>query len=1705
MQVDGATKLLKRVPSTPAPTDLSTWVAGSDYRAGDGAAFTPSGVVGDLTLNSLGLFSTGNFTLPIGSANTLTLTSGGLAWYCTGNQTLTLTNGSLTTPAAELYIQSGNFSGFNSTLDIASELKGAMDVIKAGILDVRFSGSDANTYSGTTYVINGNLDLRKVGSAVAIPGDLVIRHGASVLVGYQGTQLSPTTEVTVEDGGLLVLNSGGPYTGLMTLQGGRMMVLDVSPTLVGGVAFDGGRIRGNASPPARTLSLQGPVTYAATSTDQARWENIVANPLSLELDGTNRTFNIADSSYLAPGVPEMVVNLPIVNGSGSAAESGITKTGAGTLQFVTTNTYSGPTIIQQGTLHVATQTGPALSGLRASIHTNASGPNQSTIIFHAPIATNLVQGQLLSGGGVISTNCRVVDVIDAYEIRANTYGASTDSVDMAVAALSISGSLGSGPVTNNGGTLLVDAGISLANTIYLNGGTITNHGTFTGGLTINGGVLTGTGTNSGAATLYGGVILSTLSGPTTVNGSISPAGQATGTLNVANNVTWNSGDSWSSANDWYFQLGPNNTSDLLNITGHFNNGAGTAYRFDFGGSTNTGTFKLVDWTETTDFQPSDFSYVNLGGGSAATFQFNDSQLEVVIASCTTPPTITLGASPTICQGTTSTNLTYSGTTGSPDKYSIDYSDTANLAGFADVLPTSLGASPLVLTIPGSPPAGVYTGVLSAIKSADGCRSQTNFTVTVNAIPATPASIAGSATVCSGSAGVSYSIAAVPSASGYAWSVPSGATITNGQGTTQIFVNWGGTAGNVSVIASNACGASSARTLAVAVLTAVPGAPTAAAASEVSLNSFLANWSAGSGTIAGYRLDVANSIDFTSGYVVSNLALSASTIFYELTGLESGETYYYRVRAYNACGDSTNSATISVLTPLILAAWDVSGLAGGSGSYGASPLAATTYATGQVTVAGLERGPGVTQSGTAAASGWGGTAWNSASAAAAISAGQFATCVVQAVSGRTVSFISIAKLDYRRPSGGPTQGVLQYSVNGSDYYDIVTNSYSITSDSGGSIAVPIILTNIVALQGVTAGTPVTLRFVNYGASGATEPWYIYDTAKSSGHDLEIRGVVCEAPVAYNVTGGGAYCSGGGGATVVLANSQLRVTYQLYRANGGSPIAVGSPKAGTGGSLSFVSNTVADTYTVVATRNSGGCSANMTGSAVVTITTTPGAPTDLEATPSSGNVALEWAAPIGYTVTGYNVKRSAASGGPYATVSGGANVPGLTFNDSSALDGNTYYYVVTALNDGCEGMASDEVEAIMPSNCPPGIPPTMPSPGNRTVTIGNNLSISVTADDSSAICDSPTMSHSQLPAFVGVTTNTGSGSSTLNFTGTPISGQQGSYPITVTATDSDLLSTSVTFVVFVGNFGESGNGGSAPPNSQTNWSVAITNLIVPSSGNATVVWTSVDGVQYDVLSSALPVGGGASWSNEGATVEAEGSLSTAAVVNSGTRYYHVVPAGTPATGRGVWGVVRPAIPAGFSMFAPPLESDLKLNGSLGTNLAAVLPQNTQIYIMAPGLEGTWKTLYRDANGHWIDQDTSQPYTTALNAGQGFFIGNPGASAVIPTFSGPVGNDGTSQNLIKQGFNIVGVSEGKGLPAGTAFSDSSMTADPVGSYNDETADQIVLLDTSGAWRRLIRRPTTPPTWYDTATRGTTSLILMPGQAYYYIRRNSDSTVSF
>ena len=82
-----------------------------------------------------------------------------------------------------------------------------------------------------------------------------------------------------------------------------------------------------------------------------------------------------------------------------------------------------------------------------------------------------------------------------------------------------------------------------------------------------------------------------------------------------------------------------------------------------------------------------------------------------------------------------------------------------------------------------------------------------------------------------------------------------------------------------------------------------------------------------------------------------------------------------------------------------------------------------------------------------------------------------------------------------------------------------------------------------------------------------------------------------------------------------------------------------------------------------------------------------PSGLSAKSGRNQVTLNWNATAG--ITSYNVKRSSASGGPYAVV---ASTQATSYTDEGLADG-TYYYVVSGVGSAGESVNSIEVSATL----------------------------------------------------------------------------------------------------------------------------------------------------------------------------------------------------------------------------------------------------------------------------------------------------------------------------------------------------------------------------------------------------------------------------
>ncbi|MGO8748886.1 MAG: beta strand repeat-containing protein [Thermoguttaceae bacterium] len=99
------------------------------------------------------------------------------------------------------------------------------------------------------------------------------------------------------------------------------------------------------------------------------------------------------------------------------------------------------------------------------------------------------------------------------------------------------------------------------------------------------------------------------------------------------------------------------------------------------------------------------------------------------------------------------------------------------------------------------------------------------------------------------------------------------------------------------------------------ITVSPNAPSGLGASPASATSISLNWTNNATDQTGFHLDRATDAAFTQNLITQTLPATPNTFTDTYTGLAPGNTYYYRLRAFNSTGDSGNSNVVSVTIPL----------------------------------------------------------------------------------------------------------------------------------------------------------------------------------------------------------------------------------------------------------------------------------------------------------------------------------------------------------------------------------------------------------------------------------------------------------------------------------------------------------------------------------------------------------------------------------------------------------------------------------------------------------------------------------------------------------------------------------------------------------------------------------------------------------------------
>lgn len=333
----------------------------------------------------------------------------------------------------------------------------------------------------------------------------------------------------------------------------------------------------------------------------------------------------------------------------------------------------------------------------------------------------------------------------------------------------------------------------------------------------------------------------------------------------------------------------------------------TSYSVDVSAFSNFSS--VVTWSSSTG----SVSVTGLSGNTTYYYRVRAANSNGVSAnsnviSLTTSQPAPIATGPTNI-ATNSFTANWSGVSGAT-QYLIDVSPTSNFSSFVTgyngwpIAALSIGVSGLL-------PSTTYYYRVRAQNS--GWTTGNSNVVSALTLPAPPVAIAGSGIAVSS---FTANWNASTGATGYLLDLATDANFTQ-LVTPYVSYSVTGTAVSLTglvageqyyyrVRALNASGASNNSNSASIRL--LPSAPTAAAATAITSSGFTATWSSVYGA-TGYAIDISPVSNFSSSVTTQ----TTSSTSYSAGSLTAGTTYYYRVRASNASGQSVNSNTVTVIT------------------------------------------------------------------------------------------------------------------------------------------------------------------------------------------------------------------------------------------------------------------------------------------------------------------------------------------------------------------------------------------------------------------------------------------------------------------------------------------------------------------------------------------------------------------------------------------------------------------------------------------------------------------------------------------------------------------------------------------------------------------------------------------------------------------------
>jgi len=115
-------------------------------------------------------------------------------------------------------------------------------------------------------------------------------------------------------------------------------------------------------------------------------------------------------------------------------------------------------------------------------------------------------------------------------------------------------------------------------------------------------------------------------------------------------------------------------------------------------------------------------------------------------SVNTTPSITLGGTPSVCQGVTAAAIAYTTGSGSPSAYSVTYNAAAHSAGFSDVGSSALTGGAINLAVPAAAPAATYSGTITV---TNGSCTSASYGFNINVVAYPTAAITSALQPCAG--------------------------------------------------------------------------------------------------------------------------------------------------------------------------------------------------------------------------------------------------------------------------------------------------------------------------------------------------------------------------------------------------------------------------------------------------------------------------------------------------------------------------------------------------------------------------------------------------------------------------------------------------------------------------------------------------------------------------------------------------------------------------------------------------------------------------------------------------------------------------------------------------------------------------------------------------------------------------------------------